>query len=86
MLSTTAPLVIMKTIGVSVSSISFLIGIYYLARKIIFKVPAGYTSIIISILFGTGLILFCLAIIGEYLGNILMMQNQKPAYTVKEKT
>lgn len=84
LLSTTAPLVIVKTIGMSVSTISFLFGIYYFIRKIIFKVPAGYTSVIVSILFGTGLILLCLAIIGEYLGNILMMQNNKPAYTVKE--
>lgn len=85
-LSTTAPLVIMKFIGMSVSSVSFLVGLYYLLRKVIFKVPPGYTSVIVSVLFGTGLILLCLAIIGEYLGNILMMQNKKPAYTIKDKT
>lgn len=84
-LSTLAPLVFVRFLGISVSSISFIIGLYYLLRKIIFKVPSGYTSIIVSILFSTGLILFCLAIIGEYLGNILMMQNQKPAYTIKEE-
>jgi undecaprenyl-phosphate 4-deoxy-4-formamido-L-arabinose transferase len=84
-LSTTMPLRFVKTVGFSMAGISFLTGVYYLFRKLIFKTPPGYTSIIVSILFGVGMILFCLGIIGEYVGNILMMQNQKPAFTIKEE-
>lgn len=84
-MSTTMPLKFVKMIGVSMSLISFLIGIFYFLKKIIFKSPAGYTSIIVSILFSAGIILFCLAIIGEYLGNVLLMQNNKPAYYIREK-
>ena len=84
-MSTTMPLKFVKTIGVSMSFISFLIGMVYFLKKIIFKSPAGYTSIIVSVLFSAGIVLFCLAIIGEYLGNVLQMQNNKPAYYIREK-
>lgn len=85
MISTTMPLKLVKTLGMSMSAISFFIGLFYFLKKIIFKTPAGYTSIIVSVLFSAGLILFCIGIIGEYLGNVLMMQNNKPAFYVKEK-
>lgn len=85
MISTTMPLKLVKAIGVSISAISFLTGSFYLFKKIFFKSPAGYTSIIVSVLFSTGLILLCLGIIGEYLGNVLMMQSNKPAFYVKEE-
>jgi glycosyltransferase involved in cell wall biosynthesis len=85
MISTTMPLKLVKTLGISMSFISFLIGTFYFLKKIIFKSPAGYTSIIVSVLFSAGLILFCLGIIGEYLGNVLMMQNNKPAFYIREK-
>ncbi|MFN5182545.1 MAG: glycosyltransferase family 2 protein [Bacteroidota bacterium] len=85
MISTTMPLTFVKFLGFSVSSVSFLYGIYHLFHKIFLKTEKGYTSLIISILFSTGLILLCIGIIGEYLGNVLMMQNGKPAFSIKEK-
>lgn len=84
MLSTTMPLKLVKAFGILMSGASFFIGFIYFLRKIIFKTPAGYTSIIVSILFSTGLILLCLAIIGQYLGNVLMMQSNKPPFYVKD--
>jgi glycosyltransferase involved in cell wall biosynthesis len=85
MLSTTLPLKFVRAFGIIMSCTSFFIGFIYFLRKIIFKTPAGYTSIIVSILFSTGLILLCLAIIGQYLGNVLMMQSNKPPFYVKDK-
>ncbi len=84
MLSTTLPLKLVKAFGILMSCTSFFIGFIYFLRKIIFKTPSGYTSIIVSILFSTGLILLCLAIIGQYLGNMLMMQSNKPPFYVKD--
>jgi glycosyltransferase involved in cell wall biosynthesis len=86
MISSTMPLKLVKTLGLSMSFISFLIGTFYLLKKILFKSPAGYTSIIVSVLFSAGMIMFCIGIIGEYLGNVLMLQNQKPAFYIKDKT
>lgn len=85
MISTTMPLKVVKALGFYVSVVSFLVGTFYFLKKIIFNTPQGYTSIIVSILFSTGLILFCLGVIGEYLGNVLMMQNNKPPFYIREK-
>jgi glycosyltransferase involved in cell wall biosynthesis len=87
MISSTMPLKLVKSLGLSMSFISFLVGTFYFIKKLIHKTPAaGYTSIIVSVLFSAGMIMFCIGIIGEYLGNVLMMQNQKPAFYIKEKT
>jgi glycosyltransferase involved in cell wall biosynthesis len=86
MISSTMPLKLVKSLGLSMSFVSFLIGTFYFVKKLIHKTPAaGYTSIIVSVLFSAGMIMFCIGIIGEYLGNVLMMQNQKPAFYIKEK-
>ncbi len=86
MISTTMPLVIVKTIGFSVATGSFLMGIVYLVKKFVFHyAEKGYTSIIVSILFGVGLILLSLGIIGEYIAYILMGIHKKPPYHIKEK-
>jgi glycosyltransferase involved in cell wall biosynthesis len=86
LISSTMPLKFVKTLGLSMSFISFLIGTFYFLKKILFKSPAGYTSVIVSILFSAGLTMLCIGIIGEYLGNVLMMQNNKPAFYIKERT
>ncbi|GAB4202156.1 MAG: glycosyltransferase family 2 protein [Bacteroidia bacterium] len=86
MISTTMPLILVKSIGFLVAALSFLIGIYYLVQKFIFHhAEKGYTSIIVSILFGTGLILFSLGVIGEYIAYILMDIHKKPPYHIKEE-
>jgi polyisoprenyl-phosphate glycosyltransferase len=81
---TAIPLRIMIYGGFASSIITFLLGIYYLWRKLVFKVPPGYTSIIVTILFSTSLIILSLGIIGEYLRKIYKVQHKKPAYTIKE--
>jgi polyisoprenyl-phosphate glycosyltransferase len=78
------PLRIMTWGGFASSIVSFGIGIYYILRKVLFKVPAGYTSIIVTVLFSTSIIIFSLGIIGEYLNRIYMVQNRKPPFRVKK--
>ncbi|MCX7728203.1 MAG: glycosyltransferase [Bacteroidia bacterium] len=86
MISTTMPLILVKTIGFLVALFSFLAGIYYLVQKFVFHhAEKGYTSIIVSILFGTGLILFSLGVIGEYIAYILMDIHKKPPYHIREE-
>lgn len=86
MISTTMPLILVKTIGFIVAFISFLLGIYYLIQKFVFHhAEKGYTSIIVSILFGTGLILFSIGIIGEYIAYILMDIHKKPPFHIKKE-
>ncbi len=79
------PLKIMTWGGLISSVISFLTGLYFLLRKIIFHhVPVGYTSLIVAILFSTSLIIFSLGIIGEYIYRMYMLQNKKPSFSIKK--
>jgi len=82
---TTVPLRMMVFGGMIFSIISFLLGIWFIYKKVAHNVPLGYTSTIVAILFSTSVILFSLGIIGEYLRRIYMVQNKKPPYTIKEK-
>jgi glycosyltransferase involved in cell wall biosynthesis len=64
------PLKLISRIGVILSLFFFGIGIYFIRQKLLFNVELGFTSIIVSIFFTTGLILFSLGIIGEYIRKI----------------
>lgn len=70
LLHSSFPLRLISRIGLLISSIFFCIGSYYLYKKWMYDAVLGYTSIIVSIFFSTGLILFSLGIIGEYIRRI----------------
>lgn len=78
------PLRIMTIVGFLSSFFAFFLGVFFVWKKIHFKVPLGYTSIIVAIFFSTGIILFCLGILGEYISRIYNTQNNKPQYSIKE--
>ena len=80
----TKPLKIIAGIGFITSIISFAIGLRFIYKKIIYGVEVpGYTSIIVSIMFSTGLILLCLGIIGNYLYKLYHLQQNRPPYSIK---
>ncbi len=83
---TALPLKMMIYGGFVSSVISFIIGLFYILKKMIFHhALPGYTSLIVAILFSTSLIIFSLGIIGEYLHRIYKVQNKKPPFSIKEK-
>lgn len=82
--STVTPLKIMIYGGFLFSFINFIIGLFFIYRKLIYNVPLGYTSIIVTILFSTGILMFFLGIIGKYLSKIFVIQNKKPPYLVSQ--
>lgn len=81
---TTVPLKLMVWGGLLSSALFFILSVIFVAKKIFFNVPLGYTSLIVAILFSTSLILLSLGIIGEYLSRIYMVQNKKPLYSIKK--
>ncbi|MFH0896198.1 MAG: glycosyltransferase family 2 protein [Bacteroidota bacterium] len=81
---TALPLKLMTIGGFTASVFSFLFGLYYLGRKLFFKVPMGYTSIIVTIFFTAAIILFCMGILGEYLYRIHKSQYKKPVFSIRE--
>lgn len=74
------------TIGIGISISSFILGLYFIIKKIVLKLGVpGWTSLIVAILFLGGLILFSLGVIGEYLIRIIRTAEQKPAFFIKQK-
>ncbi len=88
----TVPLTVIFMTGLITSFISvFAIVVYLVARigdfKIIGYSPGevpGFTTLILAILFFSGIQLISLGIIGEYLGRLYHETKKRPAYVVKE--
>lgn len=86
MFSSTVPLRFVTTIGFGLASVNLLIGTFYLFKKFLFRIPVpGYTSIIVSVLFSTGLIVLSIGIVAQYISRILQDLNKKPSYHILEK-
>jgi hypothetical protein len=67
LLHSSFPLRLISRAGLFISVVFFFVGSYYIYKKFMYDAVLGYTSIIVSIFFSTGLILFSLGIIGEYI-------------------
>jgi glycosyltransferase involved in cell wall biosynthesis len=80
----TTPLKMITYLGFTSSLVSFLFGVYFIARKFFFHVRLGYTSIIVSIMFSAGLILLSIGVIGETLRRMYNIMNTQPQYSVGE--
>lgn len=86
MFSSVLPLRLVTFVGGILSSATFLLGTYYIVKKFLLKIEVeGYTSLIVSILFSTGVILLALGIIAEYLSKILKSQYRKPAFYIEKE-
>jgi len=81
------PIRLMTYIGLFLSSISFLGAIGYLMLKLFYwkvTIP-GITGVIFLILFFSGIQLFFLGVIGEYIGAIHSQVRKKPFIVIREK-
>ncbi len=81
---TVIPLRIITVVGIIVSILSFLMGLFFGIRKLFYDMPLGYTSLVTSILFSTSLIMISLGVIGEYISRIYMLQNNKPQFSIEK--
>ena len=81
---TTIPLRFMTWFGLASFWICLVLVIYFIYMKITLGSPLGFTALIVSIFMSTGLILFSLGIIGEYLNRLFALQHKKPPYLIQE--
>ena len=83
---TNLPLRVATLLGLSSVVLSVILSCYYLIQymKGAIGVP-GWTSLVLFILFFSGLILFSLGIMGEYLIRILQEVRKTPQYVIMEK-
>jgi glycosyltransferase involved in cell wall biosynthesis len=70
--------------GILTSIISFFIGTFFIWKKLMFDVPLGYTSIIVAILFSSGLIFLGIGFLGLYIHKIYEFNLNKPVYFVNK--
>jgi len=75
---------LMIYIGFTFSVLFFLLSVRFIYLKMVQNVPAGYTSIIVTILFCSSVIMLCLGIIGQYLFKAYISNQRKPLYSIKE--
>lgn len=71
--------------GFGVAGFSFLIGGYFLYKKLVIGIPvSGWASLIISLFFLGGLTLLAIGITGEYLIRIIKGVENRPPYIIKQ--
>jgi glycosyltransferase involved in cell wall biosynthesis len=81
------PLRISIYFGLALSLLSFLLGIWLAInyfRSNVGQLALGWTSIIISHLFLSGLLLTSLGVVGLYIGRIFEQVKQRPIFVVRE--
>ncbi len=82
---TTTPLVMSAVIGIIFCIIAFIMILFVIFKTLMYGDPvSGWPSTICIILFVSGIQLFCLGIMGEYLAKEYMEVKNRPIYIVKE--
>lgn len=81
----TLPLRIWTYFGLFNAILAISYGIFIAVRTLIFGIDVpGYASMVVMILFFSGLQMIGLGIIGEYLGRVFLEVKQRPQYLVRE--
>lgn len=81
----TVPLAFASVMGVLFCIAAFLLIIIVIVRTILFGDPtSGWPSLVCIILLASGVQLFCLGIVGQYLSKTYMEVKRRPIYLVKE--
>ncbi len=79
------PLSFSSWLGICMTGVSFLALLFVAIRRLIFGDPvAGWASIICTIILVSGIQLFCIGIIGQYIADIYMESKRRPHYIISE--
>ena len=79
------PLKIFVKFGMIISALSFFVGTYYIIEALENRIEVlGFTSIIVSIWFLSGIIITTIGITGIYIGKIYDQTKNRPAFIIDE--
>jgi putative glycosyltransferase len=79
------PLVAIFYLGVAISGLSVLVAIWLLINKfIVGRTVEGWVSVMLSVWFIGGLLIFCVGVIGIYISKIFIETKNRP-YTIVRK-
>ena len=80
-----APLRVWTYLGCAVSALSFVYAAYLLTKTMFFGADTpGYASIMITVLFASGVQLIGIGVLGEYVGRIFAESKKRPVYIVRD--
>ena len=80
------PLRIASFTGMVLAAVSAILIVALVVQKLLHpETPAGWTSLVMTVLFVGGLQLLCLGVIGEYLGRAYLKVNHKPQFAIRAK-
>ncbi|QTE22222.1 glycosyltransferase family 2 protein [Polaribacter cellanae] len=82
--SSIKPLRIALSIGIVFAILAFAYGIYAIVIMFLGLTVSGWTSIIATILFLSGIQLMVLGVMGEYIGKIYIENKQRPHYLISQ--
>ena len=80
------PLRLFINFGLSISVLSVIVGMYYLYLALTGKIAQpGFSSLILSIWFLSGIIISCIGIVGVYLGKAFDQAKGRPTFIIDEE-
>ena len=72
-------------IGLILAFVSFCLGVIIVIRYFFFELQPGWPSIIVTILFSTGLIMSSIGVLGIYIAKIFDQSKGRPLYVIETK-
>ncbi len=71
--------------GLVISAITLIVGLYIVISYFMKSFQPGWPSLIVAVLFSTGLILMSIGITGIYIGKIFEQTKQRPLFIIDKK-
>ncbi|MEY4755419.1 MAG: hypothetical protein RJA34_317 [Pseudomonadota bacterium] len=83
----TAPLRAMTFLGLALSALALSYGVWVVGEYFVtgISVP-GYATIVVGMMFFSGIQLLCIGILAEYVGRIYEEVKQRPAYLISQRS
>lgn len=77
----------MSVLGFFISGMSFLFGIILILKKVIYQqIVPGWTSLIVVNLILSGVTIFCIGVLGEYISRLIETSSNKPNFIIQAST
>lgn len=82
---TTAPLALASLMGIAFCVLAFVMIVFIIVRTLLFGDPtSGWPSLVCIIFLCSGVQLFCMGVLGQYLAKTYMEVKHRPVYIVRE--
>jgi undecaprenyl-phosphate 4-deoxy-4-formamido-L-arabinose transferase len=80
------PLRLATLMGAIMSVVAFVLGVFFLFQALVLeRMPEGWPSLMVTVLFLGGIELVGIGALGEYIGRIYITQNKRPQFTVRDR-